>query len=485
MEIFMIETSIKYFYILITAFYFFSKLLNLKTSLRKYFINVIYSLLLCIIISIIKIYAPHLTTFVLLFSAYIQANIEYNTSIKITLSTTLLSIGFSYFTFAIATFVISPFSILVQSLITIDNVYFPIHMSLTGLFQFSLSYIIFKIKRLKNGMPFLLQKVPISIGIFITCLILLSNFLLTVFDNNASMYSFLIIICTITSFILFIWWRKQLSVTYINRAHNAEIERLQSELDKLHQDNERLGSIIHKDNKLIPAMIIAVQNALSTQTSNNLNQKALLEPILKELELLATERSILTTNQIEAQFSIPSSSITRLDMMLKFMSQKAEKFDIKLTIDFHVKANDMISEDFTEDALVTIVADLVENAIIATKLSSITKEIYIDFTKNNNNYCINVYDTGIPFEPYTIKYAGIKKASTHLDNGGSGIGLMSTFTLLKDSYSSFVIDETIDKDNYTKKVAIVMDRLNEYRVYTQRPDILALRTSNPNITFCS
>ncbi len=481
----MIETSIKYFYILITAFYFFSKLLNLKTSLRKYFINVIYSLLLCIIISIIKIYAPHLTTFVLLFSAYIQANIEYNTSIKITLSTTLLSIGFSYFTFAIATFVISPFSILVQSLITIDNVYFPIHMSLTGLFQFSLSYIIFKIKRLKNGMPFLLQKVPISIGIFITCLILLSNFLLTVFDNNASMYSFLIIICTITSFILFIWWRKQLSVTYINRAHNAEIERLQSELDKLHQDNERLGSIIHKDNKLIPAMIIAVQNALSTQTSNNLNQKALLEPILKELELLATERSILTTNQIEAQFSIPSSSITRLDMMLKFMSQKAEKFDIKLTIDFHVKANDMISEDFTEDALVTIVADLVENAIIATKLSSITKEIYIDFTKNNNNYCINVYDTGIPFEPYTIKYAGIKKASTHLDNGGSGIGLMSTFTLLKDSYSSFVIDETIDKDNYTKKVAIVMDRLNEYRVYTQRPDILALRTSNPNITFCS
>ena len=101
--------------------------------------------------------------------------------------------------------------------------------------------------------------------------------------------------------------------------------------------------------------------------------------------------------------------------------------------------------------------------------------------KENNHYNINVYDTGIPFEASTIRYAGIKKASTHLDTGGSGIGLMATFSSLRECGGSFVIDETIDTSPYTKKVSIVMDYLTGFRIYSYRNEILALAKSNPNI----
>ena len=398
---------------------------------------------------------------------------------------TILAIGLSYFTFFITTALMSPFATLsVITDISVEYLY-PILYKVSVVLMLPIALAIFRIKRLRKGMPFLLQKVPVPIGIFIGCAIICLTTLLTILDKNNSSYGIFAIFCSVITFVLFFWWRKQLSIVYINKAHQNEVDRLKTELDSIRQDNERLGAIIHKDNKLIPAMMMSVQTALSAQLHSGDDNNFELNALLSELEALYTERSTLSQAQLSAKCPLPESKLIRLDMMLKYMYQKSENLGIQMTADFQIDIKEMLSKQFSEDFLVTIVADLIDNAIIATNLSSEYKKIHIDFAKENDNYCIAVYDTGIPFELHTIKYAGIKKASTHLDNGGSGIGLMSTFTLLKDSYSSFVIDETIDKDNYTKKVAIVMDRLNEYRVYTQRPDILALRTSNPNITFCS
>lgn len=198
-------------------------------------------------------------------------------------------------------------------------------------------------------------------------------------------------------------------------------------------------------------MIMTVQNALHSHNLTNTSSDKDLDKILLTLENLANERSSLTIAQLSTKCNIPTSNIARLDMMLKYMYQKANSLNIKLSVNFHINMNEILTDYVTEDVLVTIVADLLDNAIIATKLSSTNKEIYIDFNKKNSHYCINIFDTGIPFEPYTIKYAGTKKASTHLDTGGSGIGLMSTFTYLRHFGGSFVIDETIDISPYTKK----------------------------------
>ena len=481
----MIESFIKYIFILLITFYFFVRLLNIKISFSKYVFNIFFSVYLCSIVYVARIYVPHITILILLITSCIQTSLAFNMSIKTTLITSIFSLGLSYFTYAISTILVAPFSTLsVLTKIPINILYIILYV-IAGILQCFIAVAIFRIRKLQKGMPFLLQKVPVHIGIFIGCFILVITTLLTILQKNASLYSFVIIICITATFILFIWWRKQLSITYINKAHKNEVKRIQSELEALRQDNERLGAIIHKDNKLIPAMIMSVQHALSSYCSSDEIADIELTKLLTELEKLSVQRSILTSKQLESPCSIPLSNITRLDMMLKFMYKKADEFHINLTVDFHSEVCNMLTKFFTEDSLVTILADLIDNAIIATKLSFDQKEIYIDFTKENDNYRIDVYDSGIPFEPYTIQNAGIKKASTHLDTGGSGIGLMTIFTLLRECGGSFVIDEIIKIKPYRKKVSIVLDSLSQFRVNSYRAEILNTAKSNPNIIFNS
>ena len=467
----MIDIFVKHFFILFTATYFFAKLLNIKTNAKIYFYNIITTIIFCSVTFITRMHFPHITTLLFFVSIYITVSLNYKTSSKITLTTSILSFGLSYFTFALSSLLSSTLFFFKSYMTVSSNVFFTLLVVLVGVVQLFFAFLIFRIKRLKKGMPFLLQKVPISVGIFISCTLLTLTSFATILDTSNSFYGFFIIICTVLTFILFIWWRKQLSVSYLNRAHKEEIKRLENELILLRKDNEHLGEIIHKDNKLIPAMIIAVQKVISMRNENTNEVKAIANSLLLELEELSLERSHLLKHQFNDISNITQSNIFRLDAVMNYMYNKAKTIGITLTISYDINVSDIISSSFSVDALVTIVADLIENAIIATNLSLEQKEILIKFANQNNIYCIDIYDTGIPFEVYTIENAGKNKASTHLDTGGSGIGLMTIFALLKKCNGSFVIDELLDNSQYKKKISIIFDSLGEYRVYSHNRTI--------------
>lgn len=71
----------------------------------------------------------------------------------------------------------------------------------------------------------------------------------------------------------------------------------------------------------------------------------------------------------------------------------------------------------------TLLADLVENAIIAIR-SRTSKRILVSISISEGHYLIDVFDGGIPFEAETIINLGLKKITTHADSSGSGIGLV-------------------------------------------------------------
>ena len=68
-----------------------------------------------------------------------------------------------------------------------------------------------------------------------------------------------------------------------------------------------------------------------------------------------------------------------------------------------------------------------------------------------------IYDSGEYFSKDVLKKLGKKRATTHKKDGGTGIGLMTTFEILKKYNASFSIDETINNPQYTKCVAITFD----------------------------
>ena len=72
----------------------------------------------------------------------------------------------------------------------------------------------------------------------------------------------------------------------------------------------------------------------------------------------------------------------------------------------------------------------------------------------------------------TLLKLGLELATTHKDQGGTGIGFITTFETLKETKASLVIEENHpenDKD-YTKCVSIKFDGKNEYKIISYRAD---------------
>lgn len=168
------------------------------------------------------------------------------------------------------------------------------------------------------------------------------------------------------------------------------------------------------------------------------------------------------------------------------MSEKAETFNIEFDVKVSADIPYMLKNVVTENIFVTILVDLLDNAIIATKEVT-TRNILLSIDMEDEYYCVSIYDSGILFEAYTIENAGRIKASTHLKEGGSGIGLMTIFAFLRQNLASFVIDEKlndieqVNEKMYTKKVAVKFDYQSQYRINSYRQNIIDLRMNNPHI----
>ena len=494
----MIATFIKYYFLFTCSFIIFSKLLNKKTynnnffiafksKIIAYFSQAVSFLMVNIIIITIRSYIPHLTILFIFISLFIYTSLVYNTLPEICITTSLISIGLNYFIFYVSTIISSPISIITMNTSINAELLDIIFISIICLTQILITFFIFSIKRLKNGMPFLREKISNKIGIFISCFILFISSLFTILDNNKR-YTLLIVFCTFMCFILFIWWRKQLTISYINRTHKNEIISLEADIKKLKRDNEQMAYIIHKDNKLIPAMIMSVENLLNKASDCDIMNTTLATEatkLLNELNSLSKERKGLLGLNSPNKHNFPSTNLIRLDSVIQYMNEKCRTENIAFDVSVNADVKKLIKKSISEDALVTLIADITENAIIATRDSNESKRILLNIKKENKAYHIDVYDSGSHFPPHVIKNAGKRPTTTHLDTGGSGIGLMTTFTLLNESFASFVINESIEDPKYKKCVSFVFDYKNEFRIYTNRQEIIELQKECPEINIIS
>ena len=495
----MFITFIKYSFIFVCSYIFYTKLLNQKSensyffiTFKKkelaFFVQAISLLIVNFLLFGIRIFIPQLTVLFLFILLFVYTSLIYNISAKISIVASAFSVGFSYSMFIISTIICSPISIIIQNTSITTEIMKTIFTPIICITQILLTILIFKIKRLRNGMPFLREKISNKIGIYISCFVLFISSLFTILDNKNRNYTLLVFFCTFMCFILFIWWRKQLTISYINRNHKNEILSLEAEIKRLKLDNEQMATLIHKDNKLIPAMIMSLENLLTKACDNNISSHTLSKDatnILNELKVLSSERTGTLNSNSPRKLLFNSTNLIRLDSVIEYMYQKSISENISFNVSINADIETLIRKTISEDALVTLIADLTENAIIATRQNDNEKHILLNIVNTNNTYCIEIYDNGSLFSPHVIRNAGKRPTTTHLDTGGSGIGLMTTFALLRESFASFVIDETISDSRYSKSVSIVFDYKNEFRVYSKRYEITELQNECPEINIIS
>jgi len=483
-------TLIKYFIPVFYCIYLYAKILNIKNiSLLKRLISILSSLFISFIIISTNKFIPQFGDLLILLLSIICTYILYKTepiSLYLSCIATLISFCISYAFFSIT--LLFSFA---TSYSIFDVFYSELFILLiTFIIQGFLSFFIFKIKRLKNGISFLSRKGFSNTGIlicvlFLLCVLSISN------HNKADRYSillfFTVIICCIS--ILF-WWRTGLKKSYIEDLRKKEFETSQNQIlekeriiAELIDNNDHLSSLIHKDNKIIPALEFAVRDFLSDSENipSHLQKKG--TEILKQIKFVSKKRKGLITIYQNDHKKLPTTGVFSIDNLLQYMFHRAKEngiqFDLILTGNIRFFAKSILDENDT----VLILAELIDNSILSLEQCTY-KKILITMGLVGDFYEISVSDSGTPFEMEIISSIGKKRVTSRASAGGSGTGLYTIFQILRNIHASFSIEESPEEPFSTnKKLTVCFDKKNETRIKSHRISDIRLRCNRSDIIF--
>lgn len=449
----MLSLLIKYFIIINCCFYFVKKLTKKQTLLH---VQILFSCVITFLSYFVLKYVSILFIPFLIVTTYFYIKYTFYLSAKLNLTVICISITLNYSCYVLSTALIIPLYYPLTWIISTEHIRIFLLLLLTGIIQILLSMAAFKIKRFKSGMPFLSQRTCNDTGLIISIFALIITTLYYAFPKPNILFFILVFISILLCLIIVIWWRHNLNKAYWDAVNKNQIAALETEIVNLKRDNDNLSKVIHKDNKLIPAMVLAVTELLNTSIKLDepeLNAKA--AKLLDELEIISKERKGILAITEKHLYELPKSNLMRLDSLISYLYQRCILFQIQFQVLFHVHINELL-EFISERELDTIIADLLENAIYATKNQE-NKKILFCIDSKDNVFFIDVYDTGIPFKPEIIHKLGKSKATSHADDGGSGIGLYNTISVCKKYSFSFIIEESPQMEDFTKKISIIFD----------------------------
>lgn len=307
---------ISHFFILMCCFYCYCKILNLNDLFFRLRILFTFSALaLACALCFIHFIVYPIAMFFILLTFYIFITLFTKTNWHTSLNAAIISIAMSLVSFTISSFIFSTLVFLMYSYIDINNLV--VIKLLNGFLQYFMIHIPFQFKRMKKGMPFLYDLQLNNIGTGISLLILMCYIAASISNTSDNNYLpfiiplFLIFPCAL---LLISWWRAIITRNYRRKLQQFEMQKLKNELvqkeqeiTRLLENNKALAQIIHRDNKLIPAMELAVNTFLQNQ--NALSPQQLKEQgltLAAHLQTMSQERKFnLTEYQTNGQPFLP------------------------------------------------------------------------------------------------------------------------------------------------------------------------------------
>lgn len=347
--------------------------------------------------------------------------------------------------------------------------------------------LLFRNKRFKHGIYFLKNDnkyINIFSYITIVSIIIVYVYNLLHIYVNVTVNTILFVIIVFIGISLIIWTQNQITKQYKRNMRDRTIEIQTKEIveqskiiKEIKEENLKLAETIHKYNNRLSALELGIANALKTNNKTEFaNELGLMLEETKELSKnFAEETTINKTN-------LPKTNIIGLDNMFKYFQNEANKNNI----DFNVIINENIEDllkIIDKPKLETLIGDHLKDAIIAVnKSKNPYKSILVILGISNKCYEISICDSGIEFEIDTLLKLGKERVTTHKEEGGSGIGFITTFKTLKETKASLEIEEYNPKTtNYTKSIIIRFDGKNEYRIYSYRAEEIKKKNNEKRI----
>ena len=351
---------------------------------------------------------------------------------------------------------------------------------------------IFKIKRIKNGIPFLQNENKVyNIGVIGMLFIGIVLIVFSVIEKTTyTMYIFCGLV--IEAICMFIWIKQKITKYYKQKLKEKTIEDLENEIKEkdeeiknILEENQKIAIINHKYSNRIKALE-GFSNKLMSKPEIVENMRLEFGEEFanfeKQIQKLSKEYTLEMEQNIENK--IPKTGIFGIDNILEYMNKEATANNIKFNVKINGNINYMIEKIIEQSKLETMLGDHLKDAMIAINSSNNTyKSILLILGIIDENYEVCIYDTGIEFEIETLLKLGLEQITTHKATGGSGIGFITTFETLKNTKASIIIEEKhpMNKTDYTKAVRIKFDNKNEYSIYSYRAEEIKSKTTNNRI----
>ena len=331
-----------------------------------------------------------------------------------------------------------------------------------------------KIKRLKNGIQFFEKTENLGIGLILSGMVLL--FSVIGYENAAD--KILVIIITfciaISGFGLYLWIRKNITKHYHEKLqlksdiyYKEQLEQKENEIEQLNNFNKYLSKVVHRDNHLLSSLSTAIDTYKKTNSDDDKDK------LLNEMQTLINERGELIQTEMKESKLFPSTGNTLIDSAINDLYIKAAAHGIDFNLSVSKTVDEIIGKYISQTDLQTLICDHIKDAIIAVDAKNESNgKILVDLSMENDNYTVTVFDSGVDFEIDTLAKLGKERVTTHADNGGSGIGFMTTFETLRKSYASLIITEFENKTPFSKSVSIRFDGNTAFIIQSYRKEEL-------------
>ena len=332
-------------------------------------------------------------------------------------------------------------------------------------------------RRIRRGISTLVRFGMSDVGVYIsiaTISVLMTQVVATkTYGTNTVVFTVCFFAGTTCIFLLYYWIKDEIRSAYKNKVKENELlllERSISEKDKLidelRSDNEQLSAIIHKDNKLIPAMVMSVRKYAADMQRGSFDSSGAMETA-EALESIYSER-VSALSQYESHCRpLAGTGVTAVDAVLLYMAAKAEESGIDFELDVSGDLSGMFTGTVDRREFNTMLADLAENAIISAK-QHLPGKVAVNIRNYEGNCCLEVLDSGDEFNEDVLRNMGVKKITTHKSEGGTGTGLMTLIRIIKHNNASLTIEEFPQGKRYSKAVRVTFDGKGRRRILTYR-----------------
>lgn len=342
------------------------------------------------------------------------------------------------------------------------------------------------IKRFRKGFQFFQEEKNLGFGLALSEIVMVLK-ALELRESQSKLYLLFVftIGIIIAGFGLYLWIRRSITAHYRERLqlkseeHYKEVlEERDEEIEKLNQSNAYLAKIVHRDNHLMSNVNTSIDMYF------NSNDEAYKETLLRELQTLAKERSeTINKAQLESKL-LPSTGNLLIDSAINDLYIKAAAHGIDFNLTVSSTVDEIIGKYISQTDLQTLLCDHIKDAIIAVdSYGESGGKILVNLSKLNNNYCIDIYDSGIAFEADTLSKLGVDRVTTHADSGGSGIGFMTTFETIKKAYASLIITEFEQRSPFSKSVSFRFDGESAFIIKSFRKDELQPLINRNDVIF--